>query len=112
MERKVCFILDASNCGGGGTVGKTPIQRPTPTPADNQRARAFIGKGRALHAETAQPTLTVILKLVISGLTSVTLIVLSTVNLQFQGQFVPISLRSILRIVAAYVTVTVWSSCS
>ena len=56
--------------------------------------------------------LTVILKLVIGGLTSIILIVLSTVNLQFQGQFVPIYLRPILRIAAAYVTATVWLPCN
>jgi len=31
---------------------------------------------------------------------------LSTVNLQFQGQFVPISLRTVLGIVATYVMAT------
>ena len=51
----------------------------------NQWARAFIDGGRALHAETAQSALTVIFKLVIGDLTSVILIVLNTVNLQFQG---------------------------
>ena len=35
-------------------------------------------------------------------LTSVILIVISTVSLQFQGQFVTVSLRSILGTVAAY----------
>ena len=55
-----------------------------------------------LHAERAQSSLTVIFKLVTSGLTSIILIVLGTVNLQFQGSFVSISLRSILRIVAAH----------
>ena len=40
------------------------------------------------------------------------LIVLSTVNLQFQGQFVPISLRPVIKLVAAYGMSTVWSSCS
>ena len=34
----------------------------------------------------------------------------SAVNLQFQGWFVPISLRPVLRIMAAHVTV--WSSCN
>ena len=34
----------------------------------------------------------------------------SIVNLQFQGQFVSICLRPFLRIVAAYVMATVWSS--
>ena len=47
-----------------------------------------------------------------SGLITVILIILSTVNLQFQGWLIPIFLRPILGIVAAYVMVTVWSSCS
>ena len=51
--------------------------------------------------------LIVVFKLVISGLTSVILIVLGTVNLQFQGPFVPISLWPVLRIVAAHVLGTV-----
>ena len=42
----------------------------------------------------------VILKLIFGGLISIILIALSVVNLQFQGQFIPISLRPILRIVA------------
>ena len=57
-------------------------------------ARAFIDR-RGLHAETAQPALTVIFRLVISGLTSVILVVLGAVNLQFQGPLVPFSLRPI-----------------
>ena len=40
-------------------------------------------------------------------LTSVILIVISTVRLQFQGQLVTISLRSVLGTVAAYVMATV-----
>ena len=63
-----------------------------------------------LHAEMAQSTLTVIFKLLISGLANIILIVLGTVNLQFQGPFVPISLRPVLRIVAPYVMGIVWSS--
>ena len=59
-----------------------------------------------------QSSLIVILKLVISGLTSIILIVLGTVNHQFQGLFVPILLRPVLRTVAAYVTAAAWSSCS
>ena len=47
-----------------------------------------------------------------AGLTSTILVVLRTVHLQFQGQFVPMSLRPILRIVAALVLATVWASCS
>jgi len=38
------------------------------------------------------------------------MIVLSTVNLQFQGLFVSISLRLVLRIMGAYVMLIVWPS--
>ena len=51
-------------------------------------------------------------QLVISGLTSTILVVLGTVYLQFRGVLVPISLRSLLRIVAAQVLSAVWSSYS
>ena len=44
------------------------------------------------------------------GLTSIILVVLGTVNLQFQGCLVCISLRPVLITVAAYITATVWSS--
>ena len=47
------------------------------------------------------------LQLVISGLTSIILVVLGTVNLQLWCVLVPISLWSILRIVAAQVLGTV-----
>ena len=46
------------------------------------------------------------------GEADVILIVLGTVNLLFQGPFIPIFLWSILRIVAACVLGTVWSPCS
>ena len=55
-------------------------------------------------------SLTIVFILVISGLTSVVLVVLGTVNLQYQGQFLSISLRPNLRIVAAYFMATVWLS--
>lgn len=95
--------------------GEGRLQRLTP-PNDNQRAGPFkgefprcIGRGKGLHAETAQLAQTVILKLSCGGLISVILIVLSTTGLQFQGPFVPISLRSVLEIAAAYAMATVWS---
>ena len=63
--------------------GRHPRQT---SPTDKQGLRAFIGRLRGeLHAETAQSSLTVIFKLVISGLTSSILVVLGTVNLQFLG---------------------------
>ena len=85
------------------------VQRPSPT-TDNQWATTFIdgGGGWALYTETVQSALTGILKLVMGGLTSIILIVLGTVNLQFHGWFVSISLSSILRSVAADITATVW----
>ena len=84
------------------------------SPSDKQRVRAFVDRagGGGLHAERAQSSLTVIFKLVISGLTGIILVVLGTVNLQFGGPFFPISLQSVLEIVAAHVLDTVWSSCS
>ena len=110
LERKVCFILDAGNLGRV-RVGDSCPKADSP-PTDNQWARGFRDGGRGLHAETAQSAVTVVLLLVIGGLTSVILIVLSTVSLQFQGWFVPISLRPVLGIVAAYVVATAWSPCS
>ena len=65
----------------------------------------------AIHAETAQSTLTVFLK-DCSGLLSVISIVLSTVSLHLQSPFAPIPLVPVLRIVVAYVMGTVSSSCS
>ena len=106
-ERKGCFILDVSNQGRG----QMSVQRPS-FPADEQRVRAFIDRGRGLHAEIAWSSLAVIFRLVIGGLTSIILVVLGMVNLQFLGRFVSISLRPTLGIMAAYVMGTVWSSCS
>ena len=110
MERKLCFILEAGNLGAG-SYPKADSPSPA-TPSDEQWTRAFIDRGRGLHAETAQLALAVMLTLVIGGLISVILIVLSTVNLQFQDQFVSISLRPVLGTVAAHIMVTVWSSWS
>ena len=48
---------------------------------------------RELYAETPQTSVTVIFRLVINCLTSITLIVLGTINLQFQP-FIPIAVWS------------------
>ena len=67
--------------------GRTDVcPKVVPPPLTTRGARAFIDWGRGLHAETAQSALTIIFKLVTGGLTSFILIVLNTVNLQFQGQ--------------------------
>ena len=97
MERKVCFIPETSNQGRK----QTTVQGPAPPTISGQE---LLWEG--LHTEAAQSALTVIFKLVIGGLTSIILMVIGMVNLQFQGQFVSISLRPIPGIVAAYVMAT------
>ena len=64
VKRKVCLIFYAGNWGeseGGGHLSKDLLSL-----TGNQWARAFIDRGRGLHAESAQSALTVILKLVMS----------------------------------------------
>ena len=106
VYRKVSFISDISYQWGRW---QTSVQRPIPLPPSPAQvtcgARACIDRWKGLHAETTQLSLIVIFQLVISGLTSILLVVLGTVNLQFQGPFIPISLRPVLGIVAAYVLV-------
>ena len=76
MERKVCFLLcqqpeeKANSCPKANSL-------PT-SPTYIQQARAFIGRGRGLHAETAQSALTVILKWspVVEMISSILLIVI------------------------------------
>ena len=108
VERKVCFISDAGNWGGGlwtSVQGQFP---PTPTPWQAGSESIYRqSQGRGQHAETAQSSLTVIFKLVTGGLPSSVLVALGTVDLQFRGALVPISLQSVLRTVAAHVLV--WS---
>ena len=92
VERKVCFISDASIwCGEGGRHLSKGRLRHTPPHSRQAEGESFYQhSGGQLHVETAQSSLTVIFKLVLSGLTSIILIVLGTVNLQFQGSFVSI----------------------
>ena len=76
-------------------MGVDACPKADSTSPNNQRARALkeecqrcIDGGRALHAETAQSPLIVILSLVIGSLTSIIFIILSLVNLQFQASLV------------------------
>ena len=94
----------------GGLMSKSQL-----LPA-NQAARALkgefqgcIGRGRGLHAETAQSVTTVILKFAMWWSDQHHL---DCFYLHFWGQFVPISLRQVLKSVVAFVIATVWSSCS
>ena len=92
VERKVRFISDAGNWGSARE--QTSVQRQLAT----RGARDFIDWRRGLHVDPAQSALLVIFKFILDGLTSVISIVLGTVSLQFQGPFVPISLRPILEL--------------
>jgi len=77
--------------GESGYMSKGWLPHPV-----SQWARGFVDWGRGLHAETAQ-------------LWQSTWNWSSLLGIQFQGQFIPISLRPVLRIMAAYVMATVWS---
>ena len=88
--------------GGWVSIQRPTLPRLSPLP-ENQWARAFIDRERGLHAETAQSVLTVILKLVIDGLTGVILTALGIVSLKFQHLFVSIFLRPVLGMMAVYV---------
>ena len=94
LERKVCFYFGCWQLGSGVWWGKLDVSskadfHPTSTP--NNHEQEFYIEREGLHAETAQSALTVIFKLFVGGLTSDILIVLGTVNLQFQGWFVSVS---------------------
>ena len=102
VERKACFISDASNWGRGWQIC---VQRLT-LPPDKQRVRAFIDKVRG--RVTCRNSIVISnshLQLVISGITGIILVILGTVNVQFQGVLVPISLQTIFITVAAQVQV-------
>ena len=92
---------------GGGEGHKGPFSPSADCPLSTRTTgggvmKGFIDRGRGC-LQKQQSALTVILKLVISGLTSISFAVLGAVNLQFQGQLVSSSLRPILRIMTAYV---------
>ena len=86
VERKVCFISDASRwCreeGGHLSKGWFP-------PSGSHWGKSFYRQTEGTYAETVQSVLTVIFKLIICGLTSMILVVLGTVNLQFQVHLFP-----------------------
>ena len=89
VERKVWFISDAGK-GGRRVVDICPkADSASSLPAEQAGGGNFYKVGRGLHAETTQPSLTVICRLVLSGLTSVLLIVLGTVNLRLWARLLP-----------------------
>ena len=108
VERKVCYISSASNWWGR-VVNICP---KADSPHDKQGVRASIDRVEGVTCRNSIVISNRHLQLVISGLTSIILVFLGTVNLQFRGALVPVSLQSVLGIVAAQVLGTVWSSCS
>ena len=111
-KRKFALFQMPATAGECRHLSRGWLSPPPPHTLASSGARAFTDRRRGLNAETVQPALTVIFKLVIGGLTNIILAVLGTVNLQFQGPFVPIPLRPVLRNVVAHVMGTVWLSCS
>ena len=90
----------------GWRGGQTSVQRPTPSPyTENQWGKSFYRQKDGPTCRNSTVTSYSHLQTGHWGLTSIILIVLDTVNLQFQGPFVPISLQSVLRIEAAQVQV-------
>ena len=90
MEMKVCFISDAGIWGGGRMADISP---KADSPHKQWGKNFYKQSGGGAEATCRNNTaLTIIFKLVISDLTSIILIILGIVNLQFQGPFVRISL--------------------
>ena len=83
--------------GESGYMSKGWLPHPV-----SQWARGFVDWGRGLHAETAQ------LWQSAWNWSSLVWPASSLLGIQFQGQFIPISLRPVLRIMAAYVMAAVW----
>ena len=106
-EKKACFILEA---GVAMEVERQQIhvQRPTHPAPTNQWIRSFIGGVMYRNCTVSSDSCLQFGHGL--GLISIILIVLRTVSLRFQDQFVPISLRSCLGNAAVCVMATIWSS--
>ena len=108
VERKVCFILDASNRGRGRVDTCPKADSPTLLTISGQECSRT--EGGTPHRNN---TVSSDCHLVIGPQRSEQHHpdCLKYVNLQFQGRLVPTSLRPVLGIVAAYVIATLWSLC-
>ena len=108
VERKACFILEAGIREGRGERSTDACLKAS-SPHWQSGGKSFYRWKKGVTCRNSSQLLqSSWLKLVTSDLTSIIVIVLSTVNLQSQS--VPISLRSVFRIVTAYIMATVWSS--
>ena len=86
VERKVCFISGANNWWGR----VVDICRKADSPHDKPRVRASIDRVEGVACRNSTVISNSHLQLVISGLASIILVVLGTVNLYFQCELVPI----------------------
>ena len=77
VERRVCFISDVDNCLWGRVADMCPKVNSHPLRSSFYR--------QSWGGEVTCRKSTVIFKLVISSLTGIILVILGTVNLQFQG---------------------------
>ena len=84
--------------------GLTSVQSPIPSPGNQWTTACIAERGGYTQKQQSAPTAIFIL---LTSLVSVILVVSSIVSLLFQRPFVPISLRPILRIVAAFLVGTV-----
>ena len=109
MERNIRFISDAGNWEVGVVDICPKANSSYPTPVNRQWVRDRVGEGVTSRKRTVISNSH--LQLIMSCLTNVILVVSVTVNLQFRGALLPVSLCSILGIVAAQVLDIAWSSC-
>ena len=105
VERQVCFTSDIGNWWGWEKEGALLLKGQLPPPS----TRAFIDGKRDLQRETASQLWQSSSNWSYGVLKSVILIILGTINLQFQNLSVSIFSRPILGIVAGYVMASVWS---
>ena len=80
------FALFQMPATGVGDRCLSKGRHPPPTPQWQSVGKNFTDWGRGLHAEIVQSTLIVIFKLIIGDLTSIILVDLGSVNLQFRGR--------------------------
>ena len=105
VKRQVCFISDVSIWDGaeGISGGWTPVQRPTYPAHWQSVGKNFYSLREGAACRNSTVSFDGHLEI---GLISHILIVLSTENHQSQGQFLPFSLRPVLKMVAPLVPVT------
>ena len=111
VERKVCFILDASN-PRVGVGGRTPVQRPTAPPRWQPVGKSFYRQREGATGRNSTVSSDRHLEIGHRWSDQRHLDCFKYNSSSLPGLVCPIFLRPILGIVAAYVMATVWPSCS